>query len=97
MGRGQFKRKIIRTFIVAVRRVHSWPFSPPNTMEAGSSWACAASPWIHAVGLSQGSADARGRHPKSAQIPKRGGWVVLKGRREGLCLFSLLGEYLFSG
>lgn len=77
MGRGQFKRKIMRTFIVAVRRVHSWPFSPPNTMEAGSSWACCASPWIHAVGLSQGSADARGNHPKSPLIPKRGGWVVL--------------------
>lgn len=97
MGRGQFKRKIIRTFTVAVRRVHSRPFSPQNTMEAGSSWACSASPWIHAVGLSQGSADARGRHPKSPLIPKRGGWVVLKGRREGLCLFSLLGKYLFSG
>lgn len=53
MGRGQFKRKIIRTFIVAVRRVYSRPFSPQNTMEAGSFRACSASPWIHAVGLSR--------------------------------------------
>lgn len=96
MGRGQFKRQIIRTFTVAVRRVYSRPFSPQNTMGAGSSGACSASPWIHAVGLSQGSTDAGGRHLKSPLIPKRwaGGTEGMEGRP---CLFSLLGKYLFSG
>lgn len=97
MGRSQFEGKIRRAFPQLLGQCTASP-SPCKSLWKKACLGLA----LLLRGFMQGS------RPKAAQtlqedtrksllIPQNGGLVALKGRREGLCLFSLQGKYLFSG